>query len=76
MSIVFDANHSITLRDPNQVPIGPVMRVRANKFKDVLNGLIQEIWTQANLWRPIEHDPCVQQRCINMIQVLKEFGQR
>ncbi|GMN60309.1 hypothetical protein TIFTF001_029401 [Ficus carica] len=67
-----DANHNTTSRDPIQVPIGLVTRAQAKKFKDVLNGLIQEFWTQANSWRPIEHDPRVQQRCINMIQVLEE----
>ncbi|PKI61546.1 hypothetical protein CRG98_018042, partial [Punica granatum] len=41
-----DANRSTTSRDPVQVPIGPITRARAKKFKDELNGLIQEeeIW--------------------------------
>jgi hypothetical protein len=30
--------------DGDQVPIGPVTRARVRKFKDVLNGLIQELW--------------------------------
>uniref|UniRef100_A0A2N9ILF7 Uncharacterized protein n=1 Tax=Fagus sylvatica TaxID=28930 RepID=A0A2N9ILF7_FAGSY len=42
-----------TSKDLVQVPIGPVTRARAKKFKDVLNGLIQELWAQANSWRPI-----------------------
>jgi hypothetical protein len=50
---------------------GPVMRVRAKKFKDVLNGLIQELWAQANSLRPIEHDPQWQQRIVTLIQVLE-----
>jgi len=54
---------------------GPVTRARAKKFKDVLNGLIQELWAQANLWRPIEHDPRGQQRIVTLIQVLEESGQ-
>jgi hypothetical protein len=29
-------------KDLVQVPIGPVTRARAKKFKDVLNGLIEE----------------------------------
>ncbi|GMN66016.1 hypothetical protein TIFTF001_035087 [Ficus carica] len=58
-SINTDANHSTTSRDLVQVPIGPVMRARAKKFKDVLNGLIQEVWTQANSRRPIELSPRV-----------------
>ena len=70
-----DANHSTTARDLVQVPNGPVTRARARKFKDVLNGLIQEAWTQANSWRPIEHDPREPQGFINMIRVLEESDQ-
>ncbi|KAB1199275.1 hypothetical protein CJ030_MR0G025470 [Morella rubra] len=54
-----------------QVPIGPVTRARAKKFKDVLNGLVQELWVQANLWKPIEHDPRGPQRMLTLIQVLE-----
>jgi hypothetical protein len=64
-----------TSKDLVQVPIGPVTRARAKKFKDVLNGLIQELWAQANSWRPIEHDPRGQQRIVTLIQVLEGFGQ-
>jgi hypothetical protein len=52
-----DGDQGTTSKDLIQVPIGPVTRARAKKFKDVLNGLIQELWAQANSWRPIEHDP-------------------
>ena len=74
-----DAIHvNATPRDQVQVPIGPVTRARAKKFKEVLNGLIQEAWAQvnqANSWRTIEHDPSEQQGIINMIHVLEESGQ-
>jgi hypothetical protein len=63
-----------TSKDLVQVPIGPVTRARAKKFKDVLNGLIQELWAQANSWRPIEHDPHGQQRIVTLIQVLEGSG--
>jgi hypothetical protein len=71
----FDGNQGTALKYLVQVPIGPVTRARAKKFKDVLNGLIQELWAQANLWRPIEHDPRGQQRIVTLIQVLEESGQ-
>uniref|UniRef100_A0A2N9IA55 RNA-directed DNA polymerase n=1 Tax=Fagus sylvatica TaxID=28930 RepID=A0A2N9IA55_FAGSY len=48
-----DGDQGTTSKDLVQVPIGPVTRARAKKFKDVLNGLIQELWAQANSWRPI-----------------------
>jgi hypothetical protein len=38
-----DGNQGTALKDLVQVPIGPVTRARAKKFKDVLNGLIQEL---------------------------------
>jgi hypothetical protein len=66
-----DGDQGTTSKDFIQVPIGPVTRARAKKFKDVLNGLIQELWAQAISWRPIEHDPRGQQRIVTLIQVLE-----
>jgi hypothetical protein len=71
-----DGDQGTASKDLVQVPIGPVARARAKKFKDVLNGLIQELWAQANSWRPNEHDPCGQQRIVTLIQVLEGSGQR
>jgi hypothetical protein len=64
-----DGDQGTASKDLVQVPIGPVTRARAKKFKGVLNGLIQELWAQANSWRPIEHDPRGQQRIVTLIQV-------
>jgi hypothetical protein len=72
---IVDGDQDTASKDLVQVPIGPVTRARAKKFKDVLNGLIQELWAQANSWRPIEHDPRRQQRIVTLIQVLEGFGQ-
>jgi hypothetical protein len=66
-----DEDQGTTSKDLAQVPIGPVTRARAKKFKDVLNGLVQELWAQANSWMPIEHDPRGQQRIVTLIQVLE-----
>jgi hypothetical protein len=66
-----DGDQGTTSKDLIQVPIGLVTRARAKKFKDVLNGLIQELWDQANSWRPIEPDPQRQQRIVTLIQVLE-----
>ena len=57
-----DGDQGTASKDLVQVPIGPVTRARAKKFKDVLNGLIQELWAQANSWRTIDHDPRGQQK--------------
>ena len=74
-SIMCDGDQGTTSKDLFQVPIGSVTRVRAKKFKDVVNELIQELWAQANSWRPIEHNPRGQQRIVTLIQVLEGSGQ-
>jgi hypothetical protein len=66
-----DGDQGTTSKDLIQVPIGPITRARAKMFKDVLNGLIQELWAQINSLRPIEHDPQWQQRIVTLIQVLE-----
>ena len=38
-----DGDQDTASKDLIQVPIGPVTRARAKKFKDVLNELIQEL---------------------------------
>jgi hypothetical protein len=72
--LVSDGDQGTASKDLVQVPIGPVTRARAKKFKDVLNGLIQELWAQANLWSN-EHDPRGQQRIVTLIQVLEGSSQ-
>jgi hypothetical protein len=71
LSVDTDGDQGTTSKDLIQVPIGPITRARAKKFKDVLNGLIQELWAQINSLRPIGHDPQWQQRIVTMIQVLE-----
>ncbi|GMN51977.1 hypothetical protein TIFTF001_021115 [Ficus carica] len=58
--------------DPIQVPVGPITRARAKKFKEALNGLIHEFWNQVNLCKPIDQGPRQPQRCINLIQILED----
>ena len=73
--LLTDGDQGTASKDLVQVPIGPVTRAQAKKFKDVLNGLIQELWAQANSWRPIEYDPRGQQKIVTLIQVLEGSGQ-
>ena len=35
------------IKDPLYIPVGPITRVRSKKIKEVLNGLIQEIWADS-----------------------------
>jgi hypothetical protein len=36
-------NHA---NDPLEVPVGPITRARANKLKEALNVLVQNIWNK------------------------------
>ena len=40
--------------DSIQVPVGPIIRAQAKKFKEAFNGLIQATWAQSNTWRLVE----------------------
>ena len=39
-------NHA---NDPLEVPIGPLIKARAKKLKEALNGLVQNIWSKMDL---------------------------
>ena len=60
-----------TYSDPILVPIGPVTRARAKKFKDTLMGLIRATWSQAIALRPIEGITSDDQANKCVIQVLE-----
>lgn len=40
--------HSSILSDPLQIPSGPITRARTKRFKEALNGLVQDIWPNHN----------------------------
>ena len=61
-----------TYSDPILVPIGPVTRARAKKFKDALTGLIRASWSQAIAWRPIEGITSDNQPTKCAIQLIEE----
>ena len=62
------------MADPVQVPIGPVTRARAKRFKEALNGLIQSTFLESNSLRPIEQDPRRPTILKSVIQVLEDGG--
>ncbi|KAL5801031.1 hypothetical protein ACOSQ3_032663 [Xanthoceras sorbifolium] len=47
-----DENKGAAPRDPLHVPIGPITRARAKRFKEALNGLIQDTWADSELLKP------------------------
>ncbi|KAL6327278.1 hypothetical protein AAG906_017835 [Vitis piasezkii] len=54
-----------------QVLVGLVTRARAKKFKETLNGLIQNIWAEVNSWRPKEDAPHVPQEEVDLKFLMK-----
>ena len=61
-----------TYSDRILVPISPVTRARANKFKEALMGLIRASWSQAIAWRPVEGITSDNQHNNCVIQVIDE----
>ena len=63
-----DAERGTKSSDP--VPVGPVIRARAKKFREVPNGLIKATWAQVNSGMPIEGDERQLQRWNTIIQAV------
>ena len=59
-----DENRKASTKDPLQVPVGPITRARAKKFKEALNGLIQGLWADSNC----KMDSNKNLRILNLIQ--------
>ena len=59
-------------RDPLSLPSGPITRLRAKRFKEALNGLVQHIGEMANTWRPDISPNQIQGSLISMVKVLEE----
>ena len=65
----FDKNQQAPLKDPLHVPVRPIIRARSKKIKEVLNGLIQEIWDDSKT-RHSKLGPKEDEGVINLIQVI------
>jgi hypothetical protein len=53
-------------KDPLEVPVGPITRLRAKKFKEAFNGLLQDTWAKVNFNRICNNK---EQAMINLIHV-------
>jgi hypothetical protein len=49
-----------------EVPVGPVIRLRAKRFKKTFNGLLQNTWVKVNFKRILNNE---EQAVINLIHV-------
>ena len=64
-----EENQQAPLKDPLHVPVGPITRARFKKIKEVLNGLIQEIWTNSKTGHS-KFGPKEDEGVINLIQAI------
>ena len=53
-------------KDPLEVLVGPVTRLRAKKFKEAFNGLLQETWAKVDFKRTCNNK---EQALINLFHV-------
>ena len=51
------------------VPVGPITRTRAKRFKEALNGLIQDSWANSELLKS-KMSPLEDQGLINVIMAI------
>jgi len=63
------AQGSSLVQDTMHVPVGPITRSRAKKFKESLMGLVQDVWNQELMKKPIEDGRSgeLDSPCVNMI---------
>ena len=64
-----DKNKGAAPRDPLHVPVGPITRARAKRFKEALNGLIQDTWADSELLKS-KISPHEDQGLINIIKAI------
>ena len=60
-------------KNPLHVPVGPITKAGSKKIKEVLNGLIQEIWTDSNAGHS-KLGPKEDKGVINLIQAIKGWS--
>ena len=61
------------LQDPLSLSIGPITRLRAKRFKEALNGLIQEIWADS---KKTKMGSNANQGLVHIIKAIEEGNSR
>ena len=64
-----DENKGVAPRDLLHVPVGTITRARAKRFKEALNGLIQDTWADSELLKS-KMSPHENQGLINNINAI------
>ena len=62
-------NEGAIRKDPLQVPFGTITRAKARRFKDAINGLIQDTWADSELLKS-KMSPHEDQGLINIIKAI------
>jgi hypothetical protein len=57
-------------KNPLEVPVGPIIRFKAKKFKEAFNGLLQDTWAKVDFKRICNNE---EQALINLIHVQEGF---
>jgi len=65
-----DENKGAASRDPLHVPVGPITRARAKRFKEALNGMIQDTWADSKLLKS-KMSPREDPGLINIIKAIE-----
>ena len=60
-------------RDPLSLPSGPITRLRAKRFKEALNVLVQQVGEVTYTWRPDKSPKQAQECLVNVIKALEDF---
>jgi hypothetical protein len=53
-------------KDPLEVPVGPITRLKAKRFKEAFNRLLQDTWDKVDFKRILNNE---EQAVINLIHV-------
>jgi hypothetical protein len=53
-------------KDPLEVPVGPITRLKAKRFKEAFNRLLQDTWDKVDFKRILNNED---QAVINLIHV-------
>jgi len=68
LTFLFNVILASTPRDPLEVPLGPITRLRVKRFNEAINGLLQDTWAKMNFERISKNE---EQTLINLIHIQK-----
>ena len=58
--------------DPLRLPSGPITRLRAKRFKEALNGVIQQVGEMGRTWQPGINPITFPTNLVTMVKLLED----